>query len=193
MNFSNNFLIKNELSSEVVQGKFLTSVDCENLITYCQNYPIEQALVGGNKDSNDFIRKSSIRWIPFNAESEKLFKLIRNAVIKINRDYWNLELTGFTEPLQFTHYPAGNGHYIWHMDSGNGNLSLRKLSVVIQLSNPNTYEGGELQVQTEGRVIADKEQGNVIFFPSYMQHRVTPVTRGERYSLVLWISGPPYR
>jgi PKHD-type hydroxylase len=187
------FLSKNDKSAEVVQGKFLTLVDCENLISYCQNYPVEQALVGETQQSNDRIRKSSIRWIPYNAESEKLLELIRNAVIKINRDYWNLELAGYTEPLQFTHYPAGNGHYKWHMDSGNGKLSLRKLSVVIQLSDPSTYEGGELQVQTEGRVIADKEQGNVIFFPSYMQHRVTPVTSGERYSLVLWISGPPYR
>jgi PKHD-type hydroxylase len=69
------------------------------------------------------------------------------------------------------------------------------LSISVQLSDPSEYEGGDLQFSLYGdrTVIAEKEQGTMVIFPSYMRHRVTPVTRGTRRSLVTWITGPPFR
>jgi PKHD-type hydroxylase len=80
------------------------------------------------------------------------------------------------------------------MDIGHGSGSLRKISVVIQLSDPTEYEGGELQVMNgeEPYRVCNKEKGSLIMFPSFLLHRVTPVTKGCRRSLVLWISGPPF-
>lgn len=191
INLSQIFQCENHAASNVAQGKILSDVDCNNIIEYCKNYTKEKANVADFKDGD--IRKSLIRWIPFNSETEKLFDIIREVAIKSNNENWKLDLTGFTEPLQFTEYHADGGHYGWHMDAGNGRLSLRKLSVVLQLSHSDDYEGGDLQVQSEGRITADRTKGNIIVFPSYMQHRVTPVTKGQRYSLVVWISGPPLR
>ena len=82
------------------------------------------------------------------------------------------------------------GYYDWHVDMGPHHA--RKLSLVCHLSDPSEYEGGELQINSSGRIIdTEKGIGNVIIFPSYLLHRVTPVTRGVRKTLVLWVKGPP--
>ena len=181
----------NYRSSNIVQGLIFTNQDCNNIIKYCRSMNEEVASVADFKDNE--VRKSLVTWIPKNEQTEVIFNLIRKNAQLANNENWKLDLTGFTEPIQFTRYLSDGSHYGWHMDTGNGRTSLRKLSVVIQLSDPNEYEGGDLQIQTEGRITADRVQGNMVIFPSYMQHRVTPVTKGERYSLVIWISGPPLR
>ena len=102
-----------------------------------------------------------------------------------------------TENLQFTMYDESfGGRYDWHVDHGGHQSGGRKLSVVVQLSDPLTYEGGELQFgqATDDKIeVADKNKGCVVLFPSYMRHRATEVTKGTRYSLVTWITGPPFR
>jgi PKHD-type hydroxylase len=97
--------------------------------------------------------------------------------------------------IQFTAYDEQGSHYDWHMDCGEGNLSRRKLSMTIQLSDPEGYSGGNLEL-LYGRhpVTVERKRGTLVAFPSYTLHRVTPVTAGVRYSLVLWISGAsPYK
>jgi PKHD-type hydroxylase len=80
------------------------------------------------------------------------------------------------------------------MDFGAGEISHRKLSLTVQLSDPAHYEGGVLQFMLNQKIVdAPKERGTVIVFPSFMMHRVTPVERGVRRSLVGWVSGHPYR
>jgi PKHD-type hydroxylase len=81
------------------------------------------------------------------------------------------------------------------MDMGGGNSITRKISIVVQLSDPDEYEGGELQIQTgsESYISILKKKGAVTLFPSYMRHRVTPVTKGVRKSLVLWVGGSTFR
>ena len=79
------------------------------------------------------------------------------------------------------------------MDIGPWNYH-RKLSVVLQLSNPEDYTGGDLVINPGGELLyPDKTQGTVIFFPSILQHEVTPLESGNRYSIVSWISGPPWK
>ena len=85
-------------------------------------------------------------------------------------------------------------NYDWHIDLGTGRFSRRKISLSVQLSVASAYEGGELEFHISG---LDREkmrqQGALIAFPSFLEHRVTPVTQGVRFSLVAWVDGPPYR
>jgi PKHD-type hydroxylase len=95
--------------------------------------------------------------------------------------------------LQFTRYQAPGEHYEWHIDRGM-QTGTRKLSLSLQLSDPDDYEGGDLEMWFGGEPTkASRERGMMTFFPSYVMHRVTPVTKGVRYSLVCWISGPPFK
>ena len=103
----------------------------------------------------------------------------------------NFDLSGFGDEIQYTEYfGENNGHYSWHGDIG-PNVPHRKLSIVVQLSDPEDYEGGELELSA-GSYLVDgpKTKGTVIVFPSFVLHRVLPLTSGERRSLVSWVSGP---
>jgi PKHD-type hydroxylase len=111
----------------------------------------------------------------------------------LNRQHWNLDIAGFGEALQMTRYEGGDeGHYDWHQDFG-ATIS-RKLSIVVQLTDPDTYEGGDLQIMTSHQPInVERKRGLVAVFPSFQLHRVTPVTSGDRHTLVAWMSGPRFR
>ena len=83
--------------------------------------------------------------------------------------------------------------FTWHIDRNMG-IATRKLSLSLQLSAPEDYEGGDLELWFGGEPVkANRERGMITFFPSYVMHRVTPVTKGVRYSLVCWVSGPPFK
>jgi PKHD-type hydroxylase len=102
--------------------------------------------------------------------------------------------------IQYTEYHATDeGRYDWHMDMGHGETSCRKLSTSILLSNSSDFEGGEFQFFKGGKAGEEimkyplDNPGDMVIFPSYMIHRVTPVTKGIRRSLVLWIGGEPFK
>ena len=112
-----------------------------------------------------------------------------------NRESFNID-ANFIFEVQFTEYSATKEqHYSWHhdinwtQDSGYD----RKLSVSIQLSDPDEYDGGDLEFKIFKTPEDYRKQGSVIVFPSYLEHQVTPVTKGTRYSLVSWIEGPRWR
>ena len=116
----------------------------------------------------------------------------------INKSYENNQVIMQTrldnQQKQIVSLTEGNGFFEWHMDFGAGNISNRKLSITVQLSDPEEYEGGELQFMINQNIItAPKEKGTAIIFPSFALHRVTPVTSGVRKSIVGWIGGPPYK
>lgn len=139
-------------------------------------------------------RNSQITWIPFTEENKWLYEKIGVLARTANDRVWKFSLIGMTEHLQYGEYhESEQGHYDWHMDVGM-NLAKRKVSVTVQLSDPSEYEGGELQFMLGRNVtIAPKEKGLAVVFPSYFLHKVTPVTRGVRKSLVIWVSGEPFR
>jgi len=100
------------------------------------------------------------------------------------------------ERIQFTYYDSKeNGMYDKHIDPLPWNIPYnRKLSLVVQLSDPTEYEGGELLLYTSKEPTSIKKQkGLTTFFPSYVLHECTPVTKGERYVLVAWVHGPPFK
>ncbi len=106
---------------------------------------------------------------------------------------WNYDLTGH-ENVQFGAY-GPKGHYGWHMDTFplSGQPIERKVSVICLMSNPEEYEGGELQIQLYQDYQVDMQKGQLIAFPSMLQHRVLPIISGIRNSAVIWLNGPRMR
>jgi PKHD-type hydroxylase len=143
---------------------------------------------------NNKYRSSKIKWLPNNTETKWLYDKIAKLVRKSNDKLWNFNIVGFGENIQIGEYIAEeSGKYDWHLDMGKNTL-YRKISVSVQLSDPDEYEGGNLEFFIKKDIIkAPKEKGTVILFPSYFLHRVTELTKGTRKSLVVWISGPPLR
>ena len=157
---------------------------------------LQKAQTAGN--GKDDIRSSQIRWIPQNEEWWWLYNKLSDMIVTANNALWRFDLHSMPEQIQFTEYYATeNGHYTWHQDIGPGILSKRKISITVQLSDPSEYDGGVLEMWQGGpqdsAVKAYKGAGSVFIFPSYMMHRVTPVTRGVRKSFVLWVGGSHYR
>lgn len=147
----------------------------------------------GEKDlAKDKLRQSEIMFIkPMG--NEWIYDRLSTACIQANTGRYKFDITGFQTELQLASYGARN-FFDWHMDFGTGDLSNRKLSITVQLSEPDEYEGGELQFMINQDIFtATKEKGTAIIFPSFALHRVTPITKGCRKSIVGWISGPPYK
>jgi PKHD-type hydroxylase len=160
-----------------------------------ETIPFQVATTIGSPEGESYIRRSSIKWIPQTDEWNWLYDKLMNMAIEANR-IWGFDLVSAPEEIQYTeYYSTKSGHYGWHQDIGPGLLSLRKISITVQLSESDEYEGGDLEINGgEGSTqVAPRGAGVVFIFPSYMMHRVTPVTKGTRRSFVLWLGGAHYR
>ena len=169
---------------------------CQMVIDKGMSLKKEEAKVGMGKPEGGLdIKKriTSISWIPFK-DMPEMYKDIESTMLKANNNHFGFEGMQLTEPAQFTHYLEG-GFYDWHMDNdvqGKHQQPVRKISMTLLLSDPATFEGGELEIMSKGKT-AKLKQGQAIFFASWLQHRVKPVTKGERKSLVMWFGGPPFK
>lgn len=173
------------------------------MVSRAMQYPTRDGTVGygGTNVVDTSIRKSTLRWVSREDPAMQwLFLRMERLMLESNRVGFGLEIAGqcggFTE-IQFTEYHADAGHrYDWHEDNNWRRTEPfdRKLSMVIQLSKQQDYEGGRLELHNdplpEGYF---RDQGDVILFPSFNRHRVTAVTSGTRYSLVTWFVGPRLR
>lgn len=151
-----------------------------------------------NKENEESVRISRIKWLYPSKDCEWLYDKLLNMIVEANNKLWNFNLFGLVDAIQYTEYHAtNNGHYGWHQDIGPNMLSTRKISVTVQLSHPSEYDGGDLEYflggNPEKAYKVPKNKGLVFIFPSFMMHRVTPVTRGVRRSFVLWVGGDPYK
>lgn len=150
----------------------------------------ERSTTGGGSDCLD-VRRSFTSWFPINRETEWIYAILTDHINQVNEDFFQFDLEKI-ERLQFTHYKSEeNGFYTRHIDPLVWNVPHnRKLSISIQLSDPSEYEGGDLVLHFQNDpLIVEREKGMTTFFPSYTLHEVTPVTKGERYSLVAWVHG----
>ena len=160
-----------------------------------EEVPSEAGTISGaNLIVEKSIRTSRVKW--FHRDDPKygwLYKKLALLAAKANQVMWNFSITSMSENIQFTEYHAEEeGHYSAHIDVGSS-AAFRKVSMTIQLSDENDYEGGDLQfLITDDFISSTRQKGTAIVFPSYFVHRVLPVTKGVRRSLVLWISGPPF-
>ena len=157
--------------------------------------PFQNATILDNNKVDLEIRSSNIKWIPQNDEWYWLYEKLSNIISEGNNKQWNFHIDGIPEKIQYTEYYASEkGHYGWHQDLGPGTSSQRKISITVQLSSHEEYEGGVMEMWSGGKhlVAASKAKGSVFAFPSYMMHSVTPVTKGTRKSFVLWVGGNHY-
>ena len=157
----------------------------------------DRAQVGSNAQGDALakIRRSKISWINNTNDTRWVFERLAHVASSLNSQFYRFDLTGFGEALQLTNYDQSeHGMYGWHQDYGGPRSVSRKLSMVVQLSDPAEYEGGNLQIMTDSTAqTVRKQRGLIAVFPSYIVHQVTPVTQGSRQSLVAWISGPAFR
>jgi len=147
----------------------------------------------GNGVIAEDIRRSELNWMPKNENTAWVFETLAHVVSSLNADYFGFNLTGLSEQIQLTNYHENNkGMYGWHQDFGAAGNS-RKMSLVLQLSDPEEYEGGQLQLLTSKDPInIPKKRGLIVVFPSWTVHQVTPVVKGTRQTLVTWVSGPAF-
>jgi PKHD-type hydroxylase len=171
---------------------FFTPEECKKIIEIGEKRILTVANVV-NKNELKEARKSNISWLYPQDNMDWAYKRLTDAITVLNNSYFNFDLFGFSEGMQFTKYESPLGFYGPHVDKNYEN-NIRKLSITIQLSSPEEYEGGELAlICGEPHKIMEKQQGKLITFPSYVLHEVKPVTKGIRYSLVAWITGKQFK
>lgn len=166
-----------------------------DLDAICDQYPIQQAAIGdGAVVSNEAVRRSQIRWVEDDSVKSVLWQYAQAA----NRNAFGFDVN-YLQQIQHTTYNAEDeGHYDWHHDTfwGNNTCYDRKITVIIQLSDAADYEGGRFEIDPQYEqppAIALATKGTVFAFPSFIPHKVTPVTSGIRKSIVCWVEGPKFR
>lgn len=166
----------------------LSVTECEAVVALGEQLPRMQ---GRAELAADAYRVSRIAWIEVSGATQWLYERLHDLFHQANLSF-QFDLLGFRDALQFTQYGPGE-HFDWHMDIGHDETSLRKLSVTILLSDPIDFSGGNLEFATAQIGPQARQRGAATFFPSYLLHRVSPVERGERCSLVAWAAGEPFR
>lgn len=166
-----------------------TPEECEKIIEIGTSIPLET----GDTIGVTNYRTSSISWLFPDPEINWIFEKISNHVRVMNDQFFKFDIFGLAEGLQFTKYEAPDGEYQQHTDRLFNTLT-RKISISIQLSDPDTYTGGDLCLYQEADPVSlTKKQGTLIAFPSFMLHEVKKIETGTRYSLVAWVTGNPFK
>ena len=175
--------------------KVFTKEECERIISIGSSLTLEEATIKNQKISlTDYsVRESNIAWLSPNEETTWIYQRIADVSKTLNDQFFQFDLFGIVESIQFTKYKEPEGKYTKHIDTLlQGRI--RKLSVSVQLSDPTLYSGGDLNLYLDSApTTMKKDQGCLIIFPSYVLHEVTSVTQGERHSLVSWITGSPFK
>jgi len=175
-----------------------TPQQCQMIVNEGHQQKPEKALVGGSKGGKHDTKKrvTTISWIPF-AKMPQMYKQIENQLSIVNLNHFMFDGVTLTEPAQFTEYPKG-GFYDWHMDLNafgqEGENPIRKISMTLLLSDPKDFTGGDLMFSEMGdNKPLPLKQGQAIFFASFLRHKVAPVKKGIRRSMVMWFGGPPLK
>ena len=178
-----------------------TPEQCKMIIQAGRAEPRNDAGVGNDKGTKEGhvdtnTRTSHISWIPFSKMPE-MYKQIENQLSIVNLNHFGFDGVTLTEPAQFTEYPKG-GFYDWHMDLNafgqEGQNPIRKISMTLLLSDPKDFTGGDLMFSEMGdNKPLPLKHGQAIFFASFLRHKVAPVKKGIRRSMVMWFGGPPLK
>lgn len=183
-----------------------TSEELQSIIDYCDSIGTHRSEIMGDQEKINEIRKCDIKFHGFdpdNANTRWVFERINGVVLSLNAQFYNFNLNGY-ESFQYTSYnSAEQGMYNWHMDICMGRDHLppsmhepRKLSLTLLLNDPTIdFDGGEFFVCDGNQELTPPiviPKGRIIVFPSFMTHKVNPVTRGYRKSVVIWVTGPKF-
>ena len=177
-------------------GPIFTAKLCKKIIDLSITLKKERGKIGHkdvkNAVSDETKRQSTISWIEFK-KMQPVYDDLRYLVQKINRNNFGFNNIKITEPAQVSEYSKGQ-FYDWHTDSSidmDTEPPVRKLSMTLLLNDPSEFEGGNLEIAE--KKMSHMKQGHAAIFASFLQHRVTPVTKGVRKSLVVWFSGEPFK
>ncbi len=179
---------------------YLNKEDCEEIIAQAKLLPTQDAVVGLGEDAHVAeYRKSKISFIQANDwRFSKLFDALWKTQMEANKDFFNIHVNRL-DFVQFAEYDSAyEGEYVDHTDTfwmNDDPTHHRKISCVLQLSDPNDYEGGDLEITGAAQPPDPKEyrdQGSFVYFPSPLMHRANKVTAGKRYSIAAWFEGPKW-
>jgi PKHD-type hydroxylase len=185
--------------SHVNWDNAFTEEELKTIIEYCDAIGTESGTTFGGSSQEDYEkhRVSNVKFHKRNQETAWIFDRLNFVIQAANEQFYNFNLNGYAE-FQYTTYDP-NGRYDFHTDLAYGeeygnNAELRKLSLTLLLNDD--FEGGEFEVnlgKEENAITVPMHKGRVVLFPSFVLHRVKPVTKGVRKSLVIWVVGPKFR
>jgi PKHD-type hydroxylase len=171
---------------------FFSREECRIILELGKLVPERAAVTGDGMGAHSYTsRKSSLCEVYPHPSTNWIFEKLETALLQLNRQQYNFAIQGFFEGAQIYDYPAG-GYLDWHMDIAKGYMSNRKLSMSVQLSESDDYEGGDLEF-ADFKETAPRGIGDLVVFPAFLRHRVTSITRGTRKSWVSWVHGPAFR
>jgi PKHD-type hydroxylase len=180
--------INNHVSSPMVFTGIFSPEECDRIIDIGAR---QRQRVGRMMYARPDVRKSRISWIGIQGETAWLYEKIWQTFRAVNR-WYEFELLGLVDEIQYAVYDVGD-RFDWHLDTGGGQTSTRKISLSVQLADGGRYAGGDLQFSASSELETARRRGTIIAFPSFLSHRVTEVTHGSRMSLVAWAHGPAFR
>jgi PKHD-type hydroxylase len=177
-----------------------TDEELDKIVSYCETFDLEHGTTVGEPsiEKLEKHRVSNVKFHERNPDTAWIFDRLNFVIQAVNEKFYNFNLNGYPK-FQYTTYNAeDNGHYNWHMDMIMGKQEIqdpepRKLSLTLLLND--TFKGGEFCINAgveENPDIPQMKKGRIILFPSFMIHRVAPVTMGTRRSLVVWVLGPKF-
>lgn len=160
----------------------------------CDALQLEQA----GLTSGDGIRATQVAWVHRTPDTEALYQRMEAVVLEVNSKLFRFDLSGLT-PMQYAVYRESEaGYFDWHIDygryRGDPGQEPRKITMSLQLSDGAGYDGCDLEIRAAYPLdVAPRERGTLVAFRANALHRVTPITRGVRKSLVIWAAGPEFR
>ena len=173
----------------------LTAAECDTLVALCEAAPMSDAGLVSDTTAHQ-IRRAELSWLDDLPQASWVMDRMIRLVAEANRESFGFDLSEFAESPQVARYGAEReAHFDWHTDIGSGALAAkRKLTIVVQLSDPQDYTDGTLELRPDSTIrLAPRDRGTAVLFPSFVLHRVTPVSTGTRWSLTLWSHGPAFR
>jgi PKHD-type hydroxylase len=182
-------------------GVLFTSEECDNIVDSIppQSYQVPVIGEGTEEEApNHSYTNAKIAHLTVNDQTVWIYDRLANAAADVNDGVWNFDVLGTFELIDVVEYTAPGGQMKWHIDLAASNhiglgTGTRKLNILVQLTDPDEYEGGELEIFMGKTVLAPNKKGNVIVLPSWIFHRVNPVTSGVRRSIVTYLHGHPFR
>jgi len=178
-----------------------TEEELEKIVSYCETFELKQGtlLDTSEKELVEKHRVSDVLFHERNLDTAWIFDRLNFVIQAINEKFYNFDLNGYSKFQYTTYNSEKNGRYDWHMDTSVGrsdtpDIEMRKLSLSLLLND--TFKGGEFCVNLgseENCDIVPMKKGRIVLFPSFMNHRVKPITMGTRRSLVVWVLGPKFK
>lgn len=181
------------LQQYCIVENYFTEEEVDKIVDFEELQQFTEGKIGNTgKNVNKEHRDSDISWLHFTPDTKWVFDKFGYLLGQMNHMHFMYDIDGF-DAFQYTKYKPKQ-HYNWHFDAfAEYHGFERKISATIMLTDPKKYSGGEFQIVPHGNIekieSVKPPKGTVIFFASWMPHRVAPVKSGVRKSLVAWVMG----